>query len=75
MFGTDTNTHLWGCSDGRLIGNSVLPPFAGLSQKDADKLVCLTKILYEFDLRADNTWTEVATPIRRAWSPVKKKPG
>ena len=37
VFGTDTNTHLWVCSDGRLIGNSVLPPFAGLSQKDADK--------------------------------------
>ena len=67
VFGTDTNTHLWGCSDGRLIGNSVPP----LSQKDADKLVCLTEFLYEFDLRADNTWTEVATPTRRAWSSVK----
>ena len=33
VFGTDTNTRLWGCSDGRLIGNSVPPPFAGLSQK------------------------------------------
>ena len=32
------------------------------TQKDADKLVCLTEFLYEFDLRADNTWTEVATP-------------
>ena len=55
VFGMDTNTHLWGCSDERLIGNSVLPLFAGLSQKDADKLVCLTEFLYEFDLRADNT--------------------
>ena len=71
VFGTDTNTHLWGCSDGRLIGNSVPPPLGGLSQKDADKLVCLTEFLHEFELRADNTWTEVATPTRRAWSSVK----
>ena len=71
VFGTDTNTHLWNCSDGRLIGNSVPPPFAGLFEKDTDKLVCLTGFLYEFDLRADNTWTEVATPTRRAWSSVK----
>ena len=53
VFGTDTNTHLWGCSDGRLIGNSVPPPFVGLSKKDAEKLLCLTEFLYEFDLRAD----------------------
>ena len=65
VFGTDTNTHLWGCSDGRQIGNS------GLFQKDADKPVCLTEFLYEFDLRADISWTEVASPTRRAWSSVK----
>ena len=37
VFGADTHTQLWCCSDGRLIGNPVLPSFAGLSQKDADK--------------------------------------
>ena len=51
-----------------MIGNSVLSPFAELSQKDADKLACLVEFWYEFDLRADNTWIEVAMPIRRAWS-------
>ena len=35
------------------------------------KLLCLTEFLYEFDLRADNTWTEIAAPTRRAWSSVK----
>ena len=35
------------------------------------KLACLADFLYEFDLRADNTWTEVARPTRRAWSSVK----
>ena len=44
---------------------------AGLSQKDFYKLTYLAEFLYEFDLRADNTWTEVATPTRRAWSSVK----
>ena len=33
VLGVDTNTQLWGCNDGRLIGNSVLPSFADLSQR------------------------------------------
>ena len=71
VLGADTNTQLWGCSDGRLICNSVLPSGADQTQKDADKLTCLAEFLFEFDLRADNTWTEVAMPTRRAWSSVK----
>ena len=62
VLGADTNT---------LVGNSVLPSFAGLSQEDADKLTCLAEFLFEFDLRGDNTWTEVAMPTRRSWSSVK----
>ena len=54
-----------------MIGNSVLPPFAGPSQKGADKLACLADFLNKFDLRADNTWTEVTTPTRGAWSSVR----
>ena len=71
VLGADSNTHLWGCSDGRLVGNSVIPPYAAQTQKDADKLTCLAEFLFEFDLRADNTWTEVATPTRRSWGSVK----
>ena len=36
VFGADTHTRLWDCSDGRLIGDSVCPPLSGLPQKDAD---------------------------------------
>ena len=71
VLGADTNTQLWGCSDGRLVGNSVIPPYAAQTQKDADKLTCLAEFLAEFDLRADNTWTEVATPTRRSWGSVR----
>ena len=61
------------CVDERRIdrGDRQLDDESTETQKDADKLVCLTEFLYEFDLRADNTWTEVATPTRRAWSSVK----
>ena len=47
------------------------PPLTGLPQKDADKLAYLAEFLYEFDLRAENTWTDRTMPTRRAWIQVK----